>query len=65
MSRRSRPTMLSAASLTLLLLGKNYVWITVVLRFVGKKLTAEWRERGEQIYRDLRGYLIGASADQN
>lgn len=44
---------------------KNYVWITVVLRFVGKKLTAEWRERGEQIYRDLRGYLIGASADQN
>ena len=42
---------------------KNYVWITVVLRFIGKKLTAEWRERGEQIFRDLRGYLIGATAE--
>lgn len=40
---------------------KNYVWITVVCRYVGKKLQAEWRDRTEQVYRDLRGYLMGAA----
>lgn len=40
---------------------KNFVWITVICRFVGKKLTAEWRDRAEQVYRDLRGYLMGAA----
>lgn len=38
---------------------KNFVWITVLCRYVGKKLQAEWRERAEQVYRDLRGYLMG------
>jgi serine/threonine-protein kinase len=44
---------------------KNNVWISVILRYVGKRLQLEWRDRGEQIFRDLRGYLIGMSPDQN
>lgn len=41
----------------------SHVWITVYLRYIGKNLDAEWRERAEQIYRDLRGYLIGSVGD--
>jgi serine/threonine protein kinase len=40
---------------------RNLVWISVQLKYIGKKLQPEWRERAEAIYRDLRGYLIGAS----
>jgi serine/threonine protein kinase len=40
---------------------RNQVWISVQLKYIGKKLQPEWRERAEAIYRDLRGYLIGAS----
>lgn len=40
---------------------RNLVWITVLLRYIGKRLQAEWRDRAEQIFRDLRGYLIGNS----
>ncbi len=40
---------------------RNQVWIHVQLRYIGKKLQPEWRERAEAIYRDLRAYLIGAS----
>lgn len=40
---------------------RNQVWISVQLKYIGKKLQPEWRERAEAVYRDLRGYLIGAS----
>jgi predicted Ser/Thr protein kinase len=38
---------------------KNFVWITVICRYIGKKLQAEWHERADQVFRDLRGYLMG------
>lgn len=40
---------------------RNQVWIAVQLKYIGKKLQPEWRERAEAIFRDLRAYLIGAT----
>jgi serine/threonine-protein kinase len=39
------------------------VWVTAIFRYVGKGLDRNWRSRCDQIYRDLRGYLIGSSIE--
>jgi serine/threonine-protein kinase len=40
----------------------NYLWVTVVLRYLGRALDRNWRTHCDHIFRDLRGYLIGSTA---
>jgi serine/threonine protein kinase len=42
-------------------LRRNQVWVTVILRFLGRTLTDDFQQRGDRIFRDLRGYLIGST----
>jgi eukaryotic-like serine/threonine-protein kinase len=42
-------------------LRRNQVWVTVILRYLGKSLTEDFHARGDRIFRDLRGYLIGST----
>ncbi len=42
-------------------LRRNQVWVTVILRYIGKNLTEDFQQRGDRIFRDLRGYLIGST----
>lgn len=42
-------------------LRRNQVWITVFLRYLGKQVTEDFQKRGDRIFRDLRGYLIGST----
>lgn len=39
----------------------NYLWVTVILRYLGRALDRNWRNQCDQIFRDLRGYLIGST----
>jgi serine/threonine-protein kinase len=41
---------------------QNMLWVTVVLRSLDKNATQDFRARCDQIFRDLRGYLIGSSS---
>jgi serine/threonine-protein kinase len=40
---------------------QNNLWITVILRSLSRSVDRTWRLRCDQIYRDLRGYLIGST----
>jgi hypothetical protein len=40
---------------------KNVLWITAILRHLGRNPDRQWRMQCDHIYRDLRGYLIGSS----
>jgi len=40
----------------------NYLWVTVILRYLGRTIDRNWRAQCDQIFRDLRGYLIGSTA---
>jgi serine/threonine-protein kinase len=42
-------------------LRRNQVWVTVILRYLGRNLTEDFQRRGDRIFRDLRGYLIGST----
>lgn len=42
-------------------LRRNQVWVTVILRYLGKALADDFQQRGDRIFRDLRGYLIGST----
>lgn len=42
-------------------LRRNQVWVTVILRYIGKQLSDDFHKRGDRIFRDLRGYLIGST----
>jgi hypothetical protein len=42
-------------------LRRNQVWITVFLRYLGRQVTDDFQKRGDHIFRDLRGYLIGST----
>jgi serine/threonine-protein kinase len=37
------------------------LWVTVIVRYLGKSLPRGWKAQADQIYRDLRGYLMGTS----
>jgi serine/threonine-protein kinase len=39
----------------------NNLWVTVIVRFAGRNLPRGWKNHCDQIYRDLRGYLMGTS----
>jgi serine/threonine-protein kinase len=39
---------------------QSYLWITVLLRYLGRTSDGSWRRQADQIFRDLRGYLISS-----
>jgi hypothetical protein len=41
--------------------NQNNLWVTVILRSLDKAISPDFRPRCDQIFRDLRGYLIGSS----
>jgi hypothetical protein len=41
---------------------QHNLWITVALKYLGRTVDPDWRTLGDQIYRDLRAYLIGTTA---
>lgn len=41
---------------------QNYLWVTVLLRYLGRSSDAHWRRLADQIFRDLRGYLISSQS---
>jgi serine/threonine-protein kinase len=41
---------------------QNNLWVTVILRYLGRAFDSDWRNRAEQVFRDLRAYLIGTTA---
>jgi serine/threonine-protein kinase len=39
----------------------NNLWVTVIVRYLGRSLPRGWKDQCDHIYRDLRGYLMGTS----
>jgi serine/threonine-protein kinase len=39
----------------------NNLWVTVLVRYLGRALPRGWKDQCDHIYRDLRGYLMGTS----
>ncbi len=40
---------------------RSNLWVTVILRYLGRSPDRYWRARCDQIFTDLRGYLIGST----
>jgi serine/threonine-protein kinase len=43
---------------------QNNLWVTVIFKSQERNVTGDFRPRCDQIFRDLRGYLIGTSKQQ-
>ncbi len=41
---------------------RSFLWVTVLIRYLGRPSDAAWRRQAEQIFRDLRGYLISSQS---